>query len=56
MYAPAAARHGFHWAKITRPTAIQPWPPVVSSLNQPGDTARLIVAPAMPAITPPTMT
>ena len=56
VYAPKAARKGFHWAKMTNPIAIQPCPEVVISLNQPGDTDRLIVAPASPASKPPTNT
>ena len=55
-YAPSAARTGFQRAKITRPTAIQPRPFTVWSPNQPGATARVIVAPASPARTPPSAT
>ena len=48
MYPPNAALHGSHWAKMTRPIAIQPIPPVVSSLNQPGEIAKLTNLTAAP--------
>ena len=54
--APNAARIGLHWAKMTRPMAIQPRPLTVWSPNQPGDTASVIAAPARPASSPPTKT
>jgi hypothetical protein len=41
---------------MTIAIAIQPAPFVVSSLNQPGEMARVIVAPPRPAKTPPAIT
>ncbi len=52
-HAPTSARTGLQRAKITSPTAIQPWPEVVWAEFQPGLIAIVIVAPASPASVPP---
>ncbi len=54
-YAPSAARAGFHPAKITSATAIQPRPAVMFSV-QPGFVPSEIAAPPKPASAPPAIT